>query len=79
MPQTPLSELVTLLVNGADVLPTLVERKRPNGNGLADRYHLYVLPEGAGGGAGGKTGTRTATVVAREIVTKREVTQKVRF
>ena len=79
MPQTPLTEFVTLLVGGADVLPTLVERKRPNGNGLADRYHLYVLPEGAGGGAGGKRGTRTATVVAREIVTKREVTQTVRF
>lgn len=75
MPQTPLAEFVTLLVNGADVLPTLVERKRPNGNGLADRYHLYVLPEGADG----KTGTRTATVVAREIGTKREVTQTVRF
>jgi len=75
MPQTPLAEFVKLRVGGADVPPTLVERKRPNGNGLADRYHLYVLPEVADG----KTGTRTATVVAREIVTKREVTQTVRF
>jgi hypothetical protein len=75
MPQTPLTEFVALLVGGADVLPTLVEKKRTNGSGLADRYHLYAVPEGADG----KTGTRTATVVAREIVTKREVTQTVRF
>ncbi len=74
MPQTPLAELVKLTVDGAEVMPTLVERKRPNGNGLADRYHLFAMPEAAGGGAG-----RAATAVVREIATKREVTQTVRF
>jgi hypothetical protein len=76
MPQTPLAEFVKLLVDGAEVVPTLVERKRPNGNGLADRYHLFVLPESASGRA---EGARTATVVARDIATKREVTRTVRF
>ena len=75
MPQTPLAEFVKLTVDGAEVAPTLVEKKRPNGNGLADRYHLYAVPAGAGGAAG----TRAATVVVREIATKREVTQTVRF
>ena len=75
MPQTPLAEFVKLMVGGAEVGPTLVERKRPNGNGLADRYHLYALSDGGGGAVG----ARTATVVAREIATQREVTQTVRF
>ena len=75
MPQTPLAEFVKLTVDGADVTPTLVERKRPNGSGLADRYHLYAVPAGTTGA----TGTRAATVVVREIATKLEVTQTVRF
>lgn len=75
MPQTPLAEFVKLMVDGAEVAPTLVERKRPNGNGLADRYHLFVLPESASAIAA----KHTATVVAREIATKREVTRTVRF
>ena len=75
MPQTPLAEFVKLTVDGAEVTPTLVERKRPNGSGLADRYHLFAVPAGPGGAAG----TRTASVVVREIATKREVTQAVRF
>jgi hypothetical protein len=75
MPQTPLAEFVALTVDGVEVTPTLVERKRPNGSGLADRYHLFAVPAGAGGAAG----TRTASVVVREIATKREVTQAVRF
>jgi hypothetical protein len=73
MPQTPLAEFVKLTVDGVDVTPTLVERKRTNGNGLADRYHLYAVPENASGGA------RTATAVVREIATNREVTMPVRF
>ncbi len=76
MPQTPLAEFVRLTVDGAEVTPTLVEKKRPNGNGLADRYHLYAVPERASGGA---AGVRTATAVVREIATKREVTIPVRF
>ena len=75
MPQTPLAEFLKLTVDGAEVAPTLVERKRPNGSGLADRYHLYAVPEAAGGAAG----TRTATVLVRENATMRAVTQTVRF
>ena len=61
MPQTPLAEFVKLTVDSVDVTPTLVEKKRTNGSGLADRYHLYAVPENASGGA------RTATAVVREI------------
>ena len=74
MPQTPLADFVQLTVDGAEVGPTLVERKRPNGTGLADRYHLFALPAGAGRGA-----ERTATVVVRERATQREVTRTIRF
>ena len=73
MPQTPLAEFVKLTVDGVDVTPTLVEKKRTNGSGLADRYHFYAVPENASGGA------RTATAVVREIATNREVTMPVRF
>ena len=73
MPQTPLAEFVMLTVDSVDVTPTLVEKKRTNGSGLADRYHLYAVPENASGGA------RTATAVVREIATNREVTMPVRF
>jgi len=75
MPQTPLAEFVKLAVEGTEVAPALVERKRPNGSGLADRYHLFAVPESVGGAVG----RRTAVVVVREIATKREVTQTVRF
>ncbi|MSU23905.1 MAG: prenyltransferase [Opitutus sp.] len=71
MPQTPLAELVKLMVDGSEVTPTLVERKRPNGSGLADRYHFFAIPENVTGG--------TATVVVRELATKRELTRTVRF
>ncbi len=76
MPQAPLAEFVRLMVDGVEVAPTLVEKKRPNGNGLADRYHLYAVPESASGGA---AGPRTAAAVVREIATQREVTMPVRF
>ena len=72
MPQTPLAEFVRLTVDGAEAVPEVVERKRPNGPGLADRYHLLALPDLA-------AGKHTATVVARDVKTKREVTQTVLF
>lgn len=72
MPQTPLAEFVKLTVDGAAAAPSLVERKRPNGTGLADHYHLLELPELA-------AGPHTATVVARELRTKREVARTVTF
>lgn len=71
-PQTPLSEFVRLTVDGADVTPTLVEKKRPNGTGLADCYRLHAMPELAGG-------KHAATVVVREIATGREAVQTVEF
>jgi hypothetical protein len=76
MPQTPLAEFVKLTVDGGEVTPTLVEKQRPNGNGLADRHHLYAVPERASVGV---VGARKATAVVREIATRREVTMPVRF
>jgi prenyltransferase beta subunit len=72
MPQTPLSEFVKLTVDGKDVVPSLVERKRPNGTGLADHYHLLALPDVP-------PGNHTATVVAKVLATGREVTSTVQF
>jgi hypothetical protein len=72
MPQAPLAEFVRLVVDGAEAAPQLVERPRPNGNGLADRYHLLALPDLAPGG-------HSATVTVREISTRREETMTIRF
>lgn len=72
MPQTPLAEFVKLVVDGAEVAPSLVERKRPNGAGLADRYHLYALPERA-------AGPHAATVTVKSLADGRLVEQSIAF
>lgn len=72
LPQTPLAEFVRLTVDGIDVAPKLVERKRPNGNGLADHYYLHALPDE-------ETRTHRAIVVVREIASGRVSTHEIEF
>ncbi|MBE7539224.1 MAG: prenyltransferase [Opitutaceae bacterium] len=56
-PSEPRSKLVSLLVDGQSVQPRLVETPRPKGDGVADRYYLYAVPEGA----------RQAAATVREV------------
>lgn len=67
----PLSELVRLTLDGREVTPTLVERKRANG--LFDDYaHHLALPTLA-------PGQHQATVVVRVLAGGHEVKQTVEF
>ncbi|MBI5767332.1 MAG: prenyltransferase [Verrucomicrobia bacterium] len=67
-PQTPLAEFVRLTVDGVEVATTVTEKKRPNGNGLADVYRLAMVPT---------PGRRRATVTVRELATGRLVEQTI--
>ena len=67
----PISELVRLSVDGKEVTPTLVSRKRPNG--LFDEHqHCINLTELF-------PGKHTAEVVARVVATKAEVKRTMEF
>jgi hypothetical protein len=68
----PIAEFVRLTVDGNEVAPTLVSKKRPNGPLLDDHYHHLHLPDL-------KPGKHTATVVIRVLATKMEVERKVEF
>jgi hypothetical protein len=67
-----MTEFVKLTIDGAEVATKVTEKKRPNGNGLADVYHLAAVPTG-------KTGRHKATVTVREIATGRIVEQTIEF
>ena len=71
-PKKPIAELVRLTVDGAEVRPELVARKRPTGAGLADHYHLFRLAEPA-------RGEHAATAVVREVATGAESSRTIRF
>jgi len=68
----PIAEFLKLTVDGKEMSPTLVSRKRPNGPLLDDHYHYLDLPDLA-------PGQHTATVVARVTATKAEVVRTVQF
>ena len=61
-----------LTVDGAEVRPELVERKRPKGAGLADHYHRFPLAEPT-------RGEHAATAVVREVATGAESSRTLRF
>jgi len=67
----PISEFVSLTVDGRRREPSLVERKRPNGLFEEHAHHL-ALPDIA-------AGQHRATVVVRERATRREFTSAVEF
>jgi hypothetical protein len=71
-PKKPLAELVTLTVDGRDVTPTMVAKKRPTGAGLEDHYHLFHLTEPT-------PGRHTARAVVRAVATQAESSRTVEF
>jgi hypothetical protein len=68
--KAPIGELVNLTVDGAEVTPTLVEKKK--GPGFADRYHSFHLENPA-------AGEHTATAIVRVIESKEEIKRTVQF
>jgi hypothetical protein len=44
LPKTPITELIRLTLEGVELAPKLVTRKRTNGAGLADHYYEARLP-----------------------------------
>ncbi len=70
--KSPLSEFVKLSVDGREVTPTLVERKRTNGMFDEHAHHFLLTGEAA-------KGKHTATAVVRELATKKEFTRTVEF
>jgi len=71
-PKSPIVELVTLTVNGRDVKPTLVTKKRPTGTGLADHFHQFHMPDLV-------PGRHTVRAVVRNVATKAESSRTVEF
>ena len=69
--KAPISEFVKLSVDGRDVTPTLVSRKRPNG--LFDEHH-HALPLD-----GFAPGRHTATAVVRVLATQAATSRTVEF
>ena len=67
--KTPLAELVKLTVDGAEVTPTLEQKKK--GPGFADHFHQYHLPTPT---TGLHTAIATARIVASGEVVQREIT-----
>ena len=67
----PISELVRLTLDGRDVSPVLVERKRANGL-YDDNAHHLALPDLP-------SGSHRTTVVVRVLASRQEVTQTVDF
>jgi hypothetical protein len=72
LPKKPIAELVRLTVDGRDVSPALVARRRPGGGAFEDHYHVAHLPDPA-------PGRHTATAVVRVLATKEEASRTVEF
>jgi hypothetical protein len=71
-PKRPIAELVRLSVDGAEVKPTVVEKKRPDGKFLADHYHQFHIAEPA-------QGKHTATARVCVLETKMESDRTIEF
>jgi hypothetical protein len=67
----PIAEFVKLIVDGAELVPELVAKRRPNGL-WDDHYHHLHLPNP-------KPGQHSATVIARSLETKTEVKRTLEF
>ena len=67
----PIAEFVKLTVDGKEIAPSLVARKRPNGL-FEDHYHHLHLPDL-------KPGPHTAHVVVRVLATKQEFSRALSF
>jgi hypothetical protein len=71
-PKKPITELLTLTVDGKDVTPTLVAKKAANGRGFEDHYHAFHVAEPA-------AGKHTARAVVRAVETKAELDRTIAF
>jgi hypothetical protein len=72
LPKTPITEFVSLTVDGAKVSPVLVTKSRPNATGLADHYHQFPLTDPI-------PGKHTAKAVVRRVGTSQESSQTIEF
>jgi hypothetical protein len=72
LPKKPITELVKLTVDGADVTPTLVAKKRAGGAAYQDHYHAFPLPDPA-------PGRHAVTAVVRAVATGAESSRTVEF
>ncbi len=68
----PLTELVSLAVDGQSVSPELCTRKAPRGMRLADHYHRFAIPEPA-------PGKHSVTATVRELESKRQFSRTLEF
>ena len=67
----PLAEFVKLTVDGDEVAPALISKKRPNGL-LDEHYHHLHLPDL-------KHGRHTARVIVRSVTTNDQVEKTLEF
>ncbi len=72
LPKKAMTELIKLVVDGAEVKPTLVSRRAPRGAAMADHYHQYHLLSPA-------AGKHVATAFVREIESQKESSRSVEF
>jgi hypothetical protein len=72
LPQTPLAEFIALTVDGVAAAPSVVERRRAKGEGLADRYHLLTRADFA-------SGLHVAVATVRDLATGRTESARLEF
>ncbi|MCX6903251.1 MAG: terpene cyclase/mutase family protein [Verrucomicrobia bacterium] len=72
LPKSPITELIKLTVDGAEVSPKLVATKPPRGPAFQDHYHQFHLPNPA-------PGKHAATAFIRVLETKIESSRTVEF
>jgi hypothetical protein len=72
LPKEPIAELVRLSIDGAEVSPTLVAKKRPGGAALEDHYHQFHVADPA-------PGKHIAAARVRVLETKAELDRTVEF
>jgi hypothetical protein len=68
----PLTELVKLTVDGAEVVPKFIAAQQPRGAAYRDHYHLFHLLVPV-------PGRHTVTAVVRAIETKTESSRTIEF
>jgi len=71
-PKTPISELLKLTLDGAEVSPRLVAPRQPRAGAYADHYHEFQLPKPS-------PGKHTATAVVRAVRTNLTSSRTVQF
>lgn len=72
LPKRPLTELVKLLVDGAEVSPTLIAKRRKGNPAFEDHYHQFPLPHPT-------PGKHTAEAIVRHVDTKTESSRTIEF